>query len=182
MRRNKGRRACAFALLLLLLAADASFAQTIQVAPLARDGRVLVTFRLADAFNEDVRTAVHSGLTITFVYEVELKRSTTLWLNRTVAAASVTAGVRYDNLTRRYHITRKEDGRIDRAETTDSEDVAREWLTEFEKLPLFSSDRLERNGEYYLRVRAHTTPRNTSFVWPWRHADVVGLAKFTFIP
>jgi hypothetical protein len=179
MQRNRG---AGFALLLLLLAADAAFAQTIHVAPLARDGRVLVTFRLSDAFNEDVRTAVHSGLTITFVYEVELKRTTTLWVDRTVAAASVTAGVRYDNLTRRYHVTRKEDGRIDRAETTDSEEVARNWLTDFDKLPLFRSDRLERNGEYYLRVRAHTTPRNASFVWPWQHAEVVGLAKFTFIP
>ena len=29
--------------------------QNMQVTPLARDGRLLVTFRLSDAFNEDIR-------------------------------------------------------------------------------------------------------------------------------
>ena len=86
----------------------------------------------------------------------------------------------YDNLTRRYHVTRRADGRLERADIIDREEVARAWLTEFEKLPLFSSDLLERNAEYYLRVRAHTMPRNASFVWPWE-PDVAGLAKFTFL-
>ena len=50
----------------------------------------------------------------------------------------------------------------------------------FDKLPLFSSDILERNAEYYLRIRAHTMPRNASFVWPWERG-IAGLAKFTFL-
>ena len=75
--------------------------QNMQVTPLARDGRLLVTFRLSDAFNEDIRTAIHSGLTITFVYDIELRRGTSLWLDRTIAEATVMATVRSDNLTRR---------------------------------------------------------------------------------
>jgi hypothetical protein len=73
-----------------------------------------------------------------------------------------------------------ENGRIERAETIEREDAAREWLTEFDKLNLFSSAALEPNAEYYLRVRAHTSPRNASFVWPWE-GGVAGLAKFTFL-
>jgi uncharacterized protein DUF4390 len=166
--------------LVLLLSVPLSAGQNMQVTPLARDGRVLVSFRLSDAFNDDVRSAIHSGLTITFVYDIELKRASTLWLDRTIAEATVMATVRYDNLTRRYYVTRREDGRIERADTVEREDVAREWLTDFEKLPLFSSDILERNAEYYLRIRAHTMPRNASFVWPWERG-IAGLAKFTFI-
>jgi hypothetical protein len=154
--------------------------QNMQVTPLARDGRLLVTFRLSDAFNEDIRTAIHSGLTITFVYDVELRRGTSLWLDRTIAQATVMATVRYDNLTRRYYVTRREDGRLERADTLDREEVARDWLTSFDKLPLFNSDILERNGEDYLRIRTHTMPRNASFVWPWERG-VAGLAKFTFL-
>ena len=45
-------------------------------------------------------------------------------------------------------------------------------MTSFDRLPLFSSGNLEPNGEYYLRVRAHTTPRNATFVWPWQGTDV----------
>lgn len=176
-----GRIRASLALVLALgLSVTLLAGQNMQVTPLARDGRVLVSFRLSDAFNDDVRSAIHSGLTITFVYDIELKRASTLWLDRTIAEATVMATVRYDNLTRRYYVTRREDGRIERADTVEREDVAREWLTDFEKLPLFSSDILERNAEYYLRIRAHTMPRNASFVWPWERG-IAGLAKFTFI-
>ena len=57
---------CAF--LLLAVQTFVHAVQAIQVTPLVRDGRVYVSFRLSDAFdNEDIRAAVHSGLTITFV-------------------------------------------------------------------------------------------------------------------
>lgn len=155
-------------------------AQTLQVTPLAKDGRILVTLRMNDVFTEEVRAAMHSGLRITFVYDIELKRSTALWVDRTLAAATVTASIEYDILTRRYLATRREDGRMDRVEHFEREDDARDWLTAFEKLPLFSSAALEGNSEYYLRVRAHTMPRNASFVWPWE-GGIAGLAKFTFL-
>ena len=48
-------------------------------------------------------------------------------------------------------------------------------------MALFHGTPLEPNAEYYVRVRAHTTPRNASFVWPWAADDAVGFAKFTFI-
>jgi hypothetical protein len=155
-------------------------AQSVQVTPLAKDGRILVTLRMNDVFTDEVRAAMHSGLRITFVYDVELKRSTALWVDRTIATASVTATVEYDILTQRYLATRHEDGRFDRAETLEREDSARVWLTEFEKVPLFRTSALETNAEYYLRVRAHTMPRNASFVWPWE-GGIAGLAKFTFL-
>jgi uncharacterized protein DUF4390 len=176
------RRNLAVLLCLVAVAGPAAAGQTLQVTPLPRDGRVLVSFRLADAFTDDVRAAVHSGLTISFVYDVDLKRSSSLWLDRTIASTEVTATVRYDNLTRRYHVTRMLDGRIERASHTEREEDARAWLTtEFDRLPLFSSARLEANSEYYVRVRAHTTPRNAAFVWPWVRHDVTGNAKFTFL-
>ena len=159
----------------------AAHAQTIQVTPLTRDDRVLVTFRLNDVFTEEVRAAIHSGMTITFIYDVELRRGAALWIDRTMASSTVSAGVRYDNLTRRYHVTRRWDGRMDRVEVLEREEDVRDWLTNFDKLSLFSNTTLEPNAEYYLRVRARTTPRNAAFVWPWNNSDVAGLAKFTFL-
>ena len=115
---------------------------------------MLVTFKLADAFTDEIRAAIHSGLTISFVYRVDLKRSSALWFDSTIASTEITATVRYDNLTRVYHVTRMQDGRIERAETTEREEDARAWLTaEFDKLPLFSSAALEANSEY-VRPRA----------------------------
>lgn len=155
-------------------------AQTVQVTPLPKDDRILVTLRMTDVFTDEVRAAMHSGLRITFVYEVDLKRGTALWLDRTLASATVTASIEYDILTRRYLATRREDGRMESVETIESEEAARAWLTEFDKLPLFRTRSLEGNSEYYLRVRAHTMPRNASFVWPWE-GGIAGLAKFTYL-
>lgn len=157
--------------------------QTIFVAPLARDGELLVSFRLTQTLTPELRKVIHSGLPVRFVYKVDLKRSSAGWIDRTMASAEVTATVRYDNLRRRYDLSKMIDGRTDLAETTDSEEVAWRWVTDqFNKLPLFPGVRLESNAEYYVRVRAHTAPKgNASFVWPWQGDDVVGFAKFTFI-
>jgi uncharacterized protein DUF4390 len=175
------RHALAVLLIVVLVGVTARVsAQTVQITPLPKDGRILVTLRMTDVFTDEVRAAMHSGLRITFVYDIELKRSTALWVDRTLATATVTATIEYDNLTQRYLATRREDGRMDKVETLEREEAARAWLTEFDKLPLFNSGTLEGNSEYYLRVRAHTIPRNASFVWPWE-GGIAGLAKFTFL-
>ena len=143
---------------------------------------MLVSFQLADAFTDDIRAAIHSGLTITFVYDVELKRSSALWLDRTIAVD----GDYGDRPLRQpdARLSRHADaGRPHRAGRDDRARRGRPRVAhaEFDKLPLFSSATLEPNSEYYVRVRARTTPRNASFVWPWERHDVAGLAKFTFV-
>ena len=170
--------------LVLLLAATGSAAadQSLYVAPLAREGHVLVSFKLAQPLTPELKTAIHSGLTVSFVYKVDLKRNSAAWFDRTMASTVVTATVRYDNLTRKYHLSRLFDGRTDDSDVTDREETAWAWVTtQFERLALFRGVQLEDNAEYYVRVRAHTSPRNASFVWPWQGDDVVGFAKFTFL-
>src|ERR1700760_1467170 len=98
-----------FAILLLLCAlATPALAseQTVQVVPLPRDGELLISFKLGQPLNDDIRTAIHSGLTIKFTYKVDLRRTAPGWFDRTIASAVVVATVKYDTLTRRYHISR----------------------------------------------------------------------------
>lgn len=172
--------------LVLLLVAAASTAQAldqvVQVVPLPRDGQVLVSFKLGQPLTDDIRAAIQSGLTIKFVYKIDLRRSASVWFDRTIASAVVTATVKYDTLTRTYHITRMVDGRTDYADTTLDEDTAWAFLTsDFARMSLFPGVPLEANAEYYVRVRANSSPKNSTFIWPWQADDAVGLAKFTFI-
>ena len=74
--------------------------QTLKVAPLERDGQLLVSFQLAQEPTDEIRAAIHSGLTISLVYKVDLRRGSAAWFDRTIASAVVTATARYDNLTR----------------------------------------------------------------------------------
>lgn len=157
-------------------------AQTVQVIPLPKDGEVLVSFKLEEALTDEIRAAIHSGLTIRFVYKVDLRRSSAVWLDRTIASAVVSATVRYDTLTRLYAYSRAVDGHIEFADTTEKEEVAWNTLTrDFARLSLFPRTALEPNAEYYVRVTANASPRNSAFVWPWRGDDAMGFAKFTFV-
>ena len=75
-------------LLLFTVAALAGQAdQSLQVAPLERDGHILVSFKLAQEPTEEIRSAIHSGLTISVVYKVDLRRSSAAWFDRTVLTA-----------------------------------------------------------------------------------------------
>ena len=156
--------------------------QTLQVVPLPRDGEVLVSFKLDETLTEEIRQKIQSGLTIKFVYKVDLRRSSTVWFDRTIASATVAATVRYDTLTRLYHVSRTRDGRTEWADTTAREDLAWSTLTrDFARLSLFRGASLEPNAEYYVRVRANASPRNAAFVWPFQGDDAMGFAKFTFV-
>ena len=176
--RVAGASVCAlFMLMPALIAAD-----LVRVRPLHRDDRILVSFELTDAFSEKVLASIRSGLPTTFSYEVELRRAIRFWFDRTVAATTLAASVRYDNLTRRYHLSRTQDGRVEASEVVENEERVRDAMTMFERLPLFSAMPLEANSEYYLRVSARTRPRGNWFVWPWSRATASGSAAFTFIP
>jgi hypothetical protein len=169
--------------LLVVLSGSGVGAQSpdLSVAPIARDGRVLVSFELTDGFSSDVRDAIQSGLPTTFSYEIQLRRETAFF-DRTVASVTIEASVRFDNLTRRYQVSRAVDGRVEDARPIEDQDAVRRWLTHFEQVPVSNTAALETNGEYYVRVRARTRPRNTWFIWPWEQGGVFGHAKFTFIP
>jgi hypothetical protein len=170
------------ALLLSVAAAPVPATQNLQVVPIIHDGNVLVSFKLEEALTEDIRAAIHSGMAVKLVYTIDLRRTASAWFDRTIASAVVTASVKYDTLTRRYQISRAVDGRIEWADSTDREDAAWAALTsDFARLSLFRGVPLEQNAEYYVRVRAHSTPRNAAFIWPWQADEAVGLAKFTFL-
>lgn len=152
------------------------------VTPVARDGQLLVSFALVDGLTPDMRDAIQSGLATSFSYDVELRRAAATWFDQTLASLTITASVRFDNLTRRYQLARSFDGRVEDARPTEDEEDVRRWLTEFERVPLAATSALELNGEYYVRVRANARPRNTWFPWPWDNGSITGQAQYTYIP
>lgn len=169
--------ACALA---LLAAVAVTAAESLRIVPLVHDKQMVVTLEIADAYTDDVREAISSGLRTTFTYDVELRMLVAGWVDRTIATSVVSISDQYDNLTRRHSLSRTVDGRIDEAVVTEDEEVVRRWLTQVERLPLCSTAKLERNRDYYVRVNARKRPTRT-FPFPWT-GPTSGQAKFTFIP
>jgi hypothetical protein len=167
----------------LLATVSPVFAQTasgFRILPVVREDKVYVTFDLASGFTEDVRAAIQSGLKTTFFYDVELRLDVPGWVDRTIGTSSVTATVEYNNLLRRYTLTRVVDGRQDEQGQADSEAKVRQWMTSLKSLPLFDTRILEPNRDYYVRVRATARPTNGSLLWPFG-SGTSAMAKFTFI-
>ena len=152
----------------------------VRIVPLVRDDSVLVSFELTDGYTPEVKDAVHSGLKTTFTYTVELRQDVPAWVDRTIATSVITNTVQYDNLTRRATLTRTLDGHVESTETTEDEAVIRQWMTTFQKMPLFKTAELEQNREYYVRVKATARPTNGSMLWPWG-SGISGITKFTFL-
>jgi hypothetical protein len=150
------------------------------VVPLVRADQVLITFELRDGFTPDVRAAIQSGLKTTFTYTVDLRLDVPGWVDRTMGTAVVTNSVQYDNLTRKYSIERRIDGRVEEAVVDDDEDVVRQWMMQMKQLPLFRTSMLERNREYYVRVSATARPSNGSILWPFG-SGTSAQTKFTFL-
>ncbi len=153
----------------------------IAVTPITRDNQVVVSFDLADGYTTAIRDAVGSGLATTFTYDVELRAAASAWFDRTVAAVTIVATVRYDNLTRRYQLSRAVNGHVEDARSTEDQAAARAYATHFDRVALSSTATLEPNAEYYVRVRAHTRPRSNWFAWPWDRGAALGSARFTFV-
>jgi hypothetical protein len=127
---------------------------------------------------------VQTGLSLTFSFEVQLRRPSAIWFDSTLAHTVVASSVKFNALTGTYQLSRLRDGRVVRSEAARDERVAREWMTTFDKVELDPSPALEANVEYYVRVRMYTSPRRTFSLWslwPWSRDSGSGRASFTFI-
>jgi hypothetical protein len=154
----------------------------ILVAPVARGDTVLVSFSTERAITPSVERTIASGLPTTFTYDVELRRPSFFWFDKLVASARIAATVRFDPLTRRYHVTLMQDGRVAEERATDAPADVRRWVSVFERLPLFTTRELEAHTGYDVRVRGRTSPRHTWSFWPWARPSAHGSAGFTFVP
>jgi hypothetical protein len=161
---------------------DAGGPDGIEVSTLIRDGRVCVSFALAEKALTDVEATIQAGLPTTLTYEVELRHPVSMWFDRTLGTAAVTATVQFDALTGRHQLSRSLDGRLEDSRVTEQRAEVRRYVASFERLPLFSVSALEPNTEYYVHVRVRTRPRVTWFFWPWDRGLASGRARFTFIP
>jgi hypothetical protein len=177
---NLKSRILATVLAVLALGAIADAAGTLRIVPLIRDDQVQVSIDLDDGYSEEVREVINGGVRTTFTYDVDLKMIVPAWVDRTIARLVVTTSDRYDTLTRLHNLSRTVDGRVVEALVTDSEAVAKKWLTSLNGLVLCRTSRLDQHREYYVRISAGVRPPGATLLG-WA-TGVTNLAKFTFVP
>jgi hypothetical protein len=150
--------------------------------PVVRNDGIYVSFRVTQGFDDDIEHAIETGLEVTFRYNVELKRNRGIWFDSTVARREIRATVAYDNLTKRYKLTREVDGKIDATEIVPDVDAMRRFMTSFESLRLFDLADLAPNESYYVRVRGILRERTLLLLIPWDLSTGWEEAPFDYVP
>lgn len=179
---TRGRVPLVLALLVAATISTRASVGDIRVTPIIADGRVAASFTAAPGFGDDARAVVQSGLLLTMTFTVDLKRPSGFWWDRTVGSATVAASVKFDTLTGVYQVSKSLDGQVTWSERTDDLGHVRNWMTEFDRVPLAAGDRLEANADYYVQVRMRASPRRTFSLWPFFGADdSTGRADFTYL-
>ena len=174
MRRTFLLIVCTLAAAGVLHAATAS----LRIVPIVRDDAVIVSVELSDAYTEEVRDAIASGLRTSFTYTLELR--TPAWIDRTIGTTIVTTTDQYDNLTRRHTLTRTVDGRVDEVLVTEDNAAVKTWLTKLSRVPVADVAQLDAARDYYVRVTTKSRPLGGSLLGLTK--TITGQVKFTFIP
>jgi hypothetical protein len=175
------RHVCIACLLALFAAGTpARAAESLRIVPIVSGDTVFVSLELADAYSEEIRQAIASGLRTTFTYDIELRMVVPGWVDRTIATATVSTSDQYDNLTRRHTLSRLVDGRVHDAAVSEDHAIVKKWLTTINRVALCGTAKLDPARDYYVRITARAKPRGASIIG-WANA-ITGQAKFTFIP
>jgi hypothetical protein len=167
---------CLAASLSLRAAAD-----RIEITPVVSKDRVLASFSAPSSYAANADEIVKSGLLLTFTFTVDLRRPSAIWFDHTVSTVTVASSVKFDNLTGVYQVSKLVGNRVTWSEQTRHDAEVRHWMTTFENVALVSPAPLEANGEYYVQVRLHVTPKRTFSLWPFSGDAASGRADFTVI-
>ena len=167
---------CALALIIASVVARA--AGSLRIVPNVRDDTVVVSFELADAYTDEVRDTIASGLRTTFTYELELRAFA--WIDRTIGTTVVSTTDRYDNLTRRHTLTRTVDGRVEGVLVTEDDVVVKSWLTKWNRVTVADTATLDPARDYYVRVTTRARPLGGSLLGLTK--TITSRARFTFVP
>lgn len=108
---------------------------------------------LIDAFNEKILEAIESGVTMTFTYEIELRKQTSIFGDDVVSQNKVIQTVQYDTLKKVYQFT-SQGKNVNRKVSTRSEERFKQLMLTLKNIPIAHVYKLDPEEKYYARVKA----------------------------
>lgn len=151
-------------LAMALLAASPEVDERAQIEALEvkLDGtRVLLSFKLANAFDEDFRRSIDSGLPTQLRYDLHLQRDRKRWFDKDLRTSTLQVAAMYNAVTREYLINYKHDGTLIESRVVREPAELPAAMTEIEALPAFSVAGLTPERRLLVRVRAELGTRMT---------------------
>ena len=118
------------------------------------DNRVLTTFRLINAFDDDFRRRIESGLPTDLVFSFKLERDRRSWFDQSVASGRLQVIAMYNAVTSEYLVNFKHDGNLIESRVVRDPDELHKAMTQLTDFPVFSIAGRNPQERLQLRVRA----------------------------
>lgn len=116
--------------------------------------RLAVSFRLEDAFSDEIVQRVQSGLPTAFVFEIELFRDRKHWWDEHLESATLEVVAMYNAISHEYLMNFKLDGRLVESRLARTLPELERAMTGFEEWPAFSLREIAPGTRLLIRMRA----------------------------
>jgi hypothetical protein len=166
--------------LLLVPAAAAADNAHLELLEVSLDGpRVLASFRLEGAFDQEVRERLESGLGVGFTYQFRLLRDRRRWWDKRLDRNELEVTASYDAVTHEYLVNLKQDDKLIDSHSVRSAEEVEVAMTRFERFPVFLLEDVNPEARLQVKVRADLGPGTFLAFIPTRiTTDWVTSAKF----
>jgi len=141
----------------------------------AEGPRVLVSFRVSDAFDDDVFERIHSGIPVVFRYRADLvrPRGFPLFIDKRLGRTDVETEVVYNGLTRQYTLRRSVavanglEAPPPASLRTSARDVMMSWMTELHDIAVaVPTGTTDDDGDLRVEVECSLGRRFVWYVFP----------------
>jgi len=147
---------CRTALALLLVAASPLLAKGRLTTPIVTlDGnQITATFRLEEAFDDQLVRRIESGLPSGFEFKFRLVRTHARWFDNTLQETDLQVLAMYNAVNREYLVNFKQNGKLTGSRMVRDLEELEAAMTRFENLVVFSIDPQLAEPRLVVRLRA----------------------------
>ena len=162
MLQSQTMKRCWIGLALLVTMAPPVIAKASLTAPvISLEGNQLaVTFRLENAFDEEVIRRIESGLPTGFDFKLKLVRTHARWFDNTLEETVLQVVAMYNAVNREYLVNFKQNGKLTGSRMVRDQEELEAAMTRFEEVVVFNLDEQPADDRLVVRIRAILGSRN----------------------
>jgi hypothetical protein len=131
-----------------------------------QNGRVLVSFQLLDALDDEMRERVQSGLPTELGFTLRLEHPRVWWFDKVFERATLQVVAMYNAVTREYLVNYKLDGRLIESRVVTDLDELERAMTLIHSLPAFEIQEELPPPRLQLTVRAQLGSKPFLLLFP----------------
>ena len=127
----------------------------------SKNENLTLSFKLEDAFPEQMKEVILNGTPITFAFLVELREIKDFWIDKKLVDIKIDHMLKYNVLKKEFVIKRSWE--IDEVLVTKSFDEAQDLMTTIRSLKILPFNWLENGNRYQIAAKAELSKANLPF-------------------